>query len=285
VPISIFFKLLTLIKPKRLAISFASTFGLIWLFLEPAGLFLPEFLNWGWRGYFGLSLLSLAIAVFLSLPQTSIARSLSSPNTIVEIKVGDLFDESGHLVIGANDVFDTALGEVIKPSSVQGQFLTRVYQGDQRRLDSEIDAALEPLKAIREREPHKKMGKSWRYPIGTTLALGTLDKRYFLSAYGFMNNDLRVSSTPDDIWKSLSCLWEQVRIKGHGLDVAIPVIGSDLARTNLPRMALIQLIVISFVAASKKGFVAKKLTVVVYPKDLDSVDLYGLEDFLNSACF
>ncbi len=100
-----------------------------------------------------------------------------------------------------------------------------------------------------------------------------------------MGNDLRVKSTADDIWHSLSSLWEQVRLIGHGLEVAIPVIGSDLARTNLPRMTLTKLIVISFIAASKKDFVTKNLTVVIYPKDLDSVDLYALEDFLDSTCF
>lgn len=100
-----------------------------------------------------------------------------------------------------------------------------------------------------------------------------------------MGNDLRVRSTADDVWLSLSCLWEQVRLKGHGMEVAIPVIGSDLARTNLPRMALIKLIIISFISASKKEFVARKLTVVMHPKDLGTVDFSVLEDFLESSCF
>jgi hypothetical protein len=278
-----FLKLLTSIKLNRLGITFASTYGLIWLFLEPAGLFLPKWLNWGWLGYFGLILCSLLIAILLNFPRLSVSCSLSSPNTTIEIKVGDLFDESGHLVIGANDVFDTELGEIIKSSSVQGQFLKRVYISDQKRLDTEID--IESLKVNRTREPNKKKGKSWRYPIGTTLVLGSPDKRFFLNAYGFMGNDLRVVSTADDIWYSLSCLWEKVRLKGHGLAISIPVIGSDLARTNLPRMALIKLVIISFIAASKKDFVTKKLTVVIYPKDLGSVDLYELEDFLKSTCF
>jgi hypothetical protein len=278
-------KLLTSVKLKRIGITFASIFGLIWLFLEPAGLFLPEWLNWGWRGYFGLASASLLFAIALNLPRKSICRSLSSPDSVVEIKVGDLFDESGHWVIGANDVFDTEPGEVIRPSSVQGQFLMRVYQGDYRQLDAEIEAVLDPFKAERKREPGKKKGKTWRYPIGTTAVLGFPEKRYFLNAYGYMGNDLRVKSTADDIWQSLSCLWEQIRLKGHGLEVAMPVIGSDLARTNLPRMTLTKLIVISFIAASKKDFVTKKLTVVIHPKDLDSVDLYALEDFLDSACF
>lgn len=280
-----FVKLLTSIKLKRLGVTFASIFGLIWLFLEPAGLFLPEWLNWGWWGYVGLVSFSLLCAVTLNRPRTSVSRSLSSPDSAIKIKIGDLFNEPGHLVIGANDVFDTELGEVTKPSSVQGQFLTRVYHGDHRRLDAEIDAALEPLKADRKREPNKRKGKFWRYPLGTTLVLGSPDKRYFLNAYGYMSNDLRVKSTADDIWYSLSCLWEQVRLKGHGMGVAMPVIGSDLARTNLPRMTLTKLIIISFIAASKKDFVSKDLTVVIHPKDLESVDLYALEDFLESECF
>lgn len=278
-------KLLASIKFKRLGVTFASIFGLIWLFLEPAGLFLPAWLNWGWQGYIGLVSFSLFCAIVLNLPRQSVCRSLSSPDSTIEIKIGDLFDEPAHLVIGANDVFDTELGEVIKSSSVQGQFLTRMYHGDHRRLDAEIDIALEPLKATRKQETNKNKGKIWRYPIGTTIVLGSPDKRYFLNAYGYMGNDLRIKSSTDDIWHSLSCLWEQVRLKGHGLEVAIPIIGSDLARTNLPRMALTKLIVLSFIAASKKDFVTKKLTVVIYLKDLDSVDLYALEDFLDSVCF
>jgi hypothetical protein len=134
-------------------------------------------------------------------------------------------------------------------------------------------------------EPTKIKGKTWRYPVGTTIVLGAGSRCYFLSAYGFMGNDLRVKSTADAIWNSLSKLWEQVRLKGHGLNIAIPVVGSDLARTNLPRMALIKLIIISFIAASKRQFVARKLTVVIHPKDLDTVDFPALKDFLDSTCF
>jgi hypothetical protein len=282
---SLFLKLLAAGGLKRILVAFVSIFGLIWLFIEPAGLFVPQWFQWGLPGYLVLAGLSLLIALATRFPRRSISRPLSSPDSEVEIKIGDLFDESRHLVIGLNDVFDTELGEVIRASSVQGQFLNRIYGGDRARLDVDIDAALEPLKQSRKHEPGKQRGKTWRYPIGTTLVLGNADRRYFLPAYGFMGNDLRVRSTADDVWLSLSCLWEQVRLKGHGMEVAIPVIGSDLARTNLPRMALIKLIIISFISASKKEFVARKLTVVIHPKDLGTVDFSALEDFLESSCF
>jgi hypothetical protein len=281
----LYLKLLTQVGLRPLASSFISIFGLLWLLIEPGALFFPQYLNFGWTGYFGLVVVSLVIAVIQRFPRIVICQALSSPDSVVEIKIGDLFDEPGHLVIGANDVFDTELGEIIKPSSVQGQFLTRVYGNDRSKLDTDIDAALQGYKGQRTQESNKKKGKTWRYPIGTTIALGSPDKRYFWSAYGYMGNDLRIQSNADYIWNSLSRLWEEVRQKGHGMEVAIPVIGADLARTNLPRMTLAKLIIMSFIVASKKDFVSRKLTLVIYPRDIENTDFYDLEDFLTSACF
>ncbi len=281
----IYWKLLTTVGLKRILSSFLIIFGTLWLLIEPAALFFPENLNLGWIGYLGLVSISLAFAFIKCFPRRSICKTLSSPDSTVEIKIGDLFDEPGHLVIGANDVFDTELGEVIKPSSVQGQFLKRIYHNNQRKLDADIELALEKFKNIKTLEPNKNRGKSWRYPIGTTIVLGSSKKRYFWTAYGYMNNDLKVSSDADSIWNSLSNLWEEVRSKGHGEEISIPVVGADLARTNLPRMALIKLIIISFVAASKEEFISTKLTVIIYHKDLENIDFYELDDFLSSACF
>jgi len=279
------FKLFAKVSLKKILNTFLYVFGLIWLLFEPAALFFPDNFNWRWKGYLGLVVISLVLAFVKYFPRRAFCYSLSSPDSSIEIKIGDLFDQPGHLVIGANDVFDTELGEIIKPSSVQGQFLKRIYNNNQLRLDSDIDRALESYRNERQEEPNKQKGKSERYPIGTTIALGDPDTRYFLTAYGRMGNDLKISSDADHIWKSLSKLWEQARLKGHGIEVSIPIVGSDLARTNLPRMALIQLLVISFISASKKEFVSEKLTIMIYPNDMERIDFYELENFVKSACF
>jgi hypothetical protein len=285
VAIIIYLKLLRKVGFQRIFSSFIANFGLFWLLLEPSALFLPDKLNFGWAGYFGLVAISLIVAIYQRFPRRSYCSKLSSPDSEIEIKIGDIFDEKGHLVIGANDVFDTELGEIIKPESVQGQFLTKIYNSDLSLLDKEIELALQPYNNIRQEEKNKMRGKTWRYPVGTTITLGTYDKRYFLTAYGYMNNDLTVESNSDDIWHSLNNLWQEIRLRGHSINVAIPIIGSDLARTGLPRMALAKLIITSFIVASKEKFITKKITVMIYPKDLDTVDLYELEEFLTSACF
>jgi hypothetical protein len=283
--ISVFFKAFVTVGLSRLAKSFIAIFGFLWLLIEPVALFFPDQIQHGWLGYLTLILVSMILAIAWRFPRRSISKALSSPDSVVEIKIGDLFDEPGHLVIGTNDVFDTELGNVIKSASVQGQFLSRIYDSDRTKLDVDIEAALTPYEHKRQKDPQKTIGKHWRYPLGTTITLGPLNSRYFLIAYGYMGNDLKCISDADSIWLSLSQLWEEVRRKGQGAQVAIPILGSDLARTGLPRMTLIKMIVISFLVASKKEFVTKKLTIVVYPEDLGFVNLYDLEGFLTSACF
>jgi hypothetical protein len=182
----IYFKLLAKIGYKRLGESFVRNFGLLWLLLEPGALFFPEKLNFGWLGYFGLASVALIIFGFQNLPRRSVSRPLSSPDSEIEIKIGDIFSQQSHLVIGFNDVFDTELGEVIRPSSLQGQFLNKVYSSDLGRLDADIEAALQSCQPLRINESNKLKGKTWRYPIGTTITLGTHDRRYFLTAYGYI---------------------------------------------------------------------------------------------------
>jgi len=282
---SIYLNLLKKVGLKRLGSSFISNFGLLWLLIEPGALFFPEKLNFGWAGYLWLATLALGIAFIQRLPRISVCRALSSPDSEIEIKIGNLFNQAGHLVIGFNDVFDTELGEIIKPSSVQGQFLQKIYGSDRSRIDADIENALQPYNHLRTKETNKSLGKTWRYPIGTTIMLGSHDKRYFLTAYGCMSNDITVQSNADFVWQSLSKLWQEIRLKGHSIDVSIPIIGADLARTGLPRMALAKLIITSFIIASKEKFITRKLTVMIYPNDVESIDFYELEEFLISACF
>src|SRR5207244_2891627 len=128
-------------------------------------------------------------------------------------------------------------------------------------------------------------GKRWRYPIGTTITLGSIKSRYFLTAYGRMGHDLVCGSDADAIWLSLTCLWEEVRQKGQGQPISIPIIGSDLARTGLSRMTLIKLIIMSFIVASKKKFISRQLTIIIHLDDLDAVNLYEIGDFMKATCY
>jgi hypothetical protein len=283
--IRIFIILFKQVGYKRLLTSFSSIFGGFWLFLEPASVFLPEKLKFGLSGYLALVGIYFIIALIKNLPRRTFSNRLLSPDIEIEVKIGDLFAEKSHLVIGFNDVFDTEIGEIIKDSSIQGQFLRKIYQNDCNKLDHEINQELKIHDNQRKYESNKTQGKNWRYPIGTTITLGSEQKRYFLVAYGYMSNNLVIESNTAHILESLNKLWDEVRNKCHGDPVAIPVIGTDIARSGLSRMQSIKLIITSFILVSKKTYITKKLTVIIHPKDLEFVDFYLIEEFLSSVCF
>lgn len=283
--IAIYFTIWKTTGFKRLGAAFGLIFGGVWLLLEPAGVFFPDSFDLGWIGYGGLATAAFAGALVYRWPHRTVSGHLSSPDTTIEVTVGDLFDQQCHLIIGSNDVFDTEPGDIIEPRSVQGQFLTRIYQGDLARLDVDIAAALAPYDDKKQADPNKARGKQLRYPIGTTIVLGDSKRRFFLTAYGKMGSNLVCESDTDCIWLALSNAWKAVGERGHLQPVAIPIVGSELARIGLPRMIFIRMIIISFIVASKQRPVSKRLTIVVHPSDLDKVNLHDINDFLQAACF
>ncbi|MFE2429476.1 macro domain-containing protein [Streptomyces sp. NPDC059373] len=219
-------------------------------------------------------------------PRNSISREFHNPGFAVSVEVGDLFDQPSHLVIGCNDVFDTDTQDdlLIVRRSVQGQFLHRVYGGDVPRLNAELTAALAGTVPVGVEEPSaKRAGKLARYPIGTVAVIGAPERRYFLPAYSTMQNDLTVSSGVDQLWRGLGELWAAVHLYGRREALAMPILGSDLARVDsMDHGGLIKLILLSFVARSREAIVCNHLTIVVHPKDYCRIDMLELAAFLRT---
>ncbi|WP_435222994.1 macro domain-containing protein [Streptomyces sp. Tue6028] len=228
---------------------------------------------------------SIAAGIGKSLPGQRVARNFHRPDIHVEVKIGDLFDESSHLVVGFNDVFDTDSSDevVISRASVQGQFQSRIYNDDLRQLDHDLGESLASVSPVCTEARHdKRRGKLNRYPIGTVAILGAPDRRFFCLAYGRMRNDLTVRSSVDDIWRSLDHLWDSIDVAGQRAPVAMPIIGTEMARiSHLDREVLLRMILLSFVSHSRQQLVSKRLTVVIHPKDAHLVNLSEVQAFLR----
>lgn len=204
-----------------------------------------------------------------------------TPNITIRLIAGDLFDERGHIAVGATDTFDTKTPRVISPQSVQGQALTRLWGGDVDLLDGELDRALESEVPTEEIQ---KEGKTQRYPIGTVASLPQAGRRVYFVAYSEMNPLNQAHATTDGIWKSLLSLWAAVSRDGNGRAVAVPTIGGGQSRIAqiLPPPDSIRFIAFSFVLASRGERVCDELRIVVRPEDYDRLDRLEIQAFLNS---
>ncbi|WP_405873036.1 macro domain-containing protein [Streptomyces sp. NBC_00005] len=205
---------------------------------------------------------------------------------MVTVKVGDLFSEGADLIVGFTDVFDTTTngGDIISPRSVQGQLLSNVFGGDEGSLEGALEAALRNHQvSFVESEEAKPRGKRKRYPIGTVAVLVRQSVKYYCVAYSRMGNNLTAQSSVNNLWNCLGGTWGAVAEHGHLNPVAIPVLGSDLARVdNLDHESLIKMVILSFVARSREGVVSRELTVVVHPDNVEYVNLNEVRAFLYS---
>lgn len=271
---------------QRLVSSFLQFLGTISLVLGILGILFPNEFHYGYEGVIWLLCISLIGALFTIIPRREISRQFSVPDIKITIKVGDLFQEGGNLVIGTNDVFDTDIDikrNIIKPTSIQGQFLTKVYKNNLSQLDKDIENALQGLPG--NPDNRKTIGKNIRYPIGTVATLTVNAKKYFCSAYSYMGDDsnFKAQSSIKDLSNSLEMLWQEIGLKGSNEKVVMAVLGSDLARIgNAAHADLIQLIVSSFILASRVQPITKELAIIIHHNNLEKINMIKLDNFLQN---
>ncbi|SCF11694.1 transcriptional activator domain-containing protein [Micromonospora haikouensis] len=221
-----------------------------------------------------------------ALPRNVVQRVFTSPRTTVRILTGDLFgQEDAHLVVGFSDTFDTSTtGDiVINSDSVQGQLLRREYGGDRAWLDRELRRALaDAPKVATETRAAKRRGKLIRYPVGTVAVLRQPRRRIFGVAYSRMGNDLVAESSVAELRVSLDRVWDAAERHGQLGVLAMPLIGSGLARLPpVGREELIKIILRSYVDRSRQRLFCPELRIVLRPADVSQVDILDVAAFLR----
>jgi hypothetical protein len=261
---------------------FFGAFGLIWLCIEPIGLFMPDSVQKGWGFYFTLVVLSVFAAIYKAWPRTKVSATIPGADVEVEVRVGDLFDAQDNVVIGINDVFDTHVGDdVISSRSIQGQFTHIRFDGSVPALDKVIEELIADLPS--QTDPSKTKGKNKRYAIGTCLEVSAKGIRHYLSAYCRMSAACKAETDVCALLTSLEECWAKIRNTGQQNGVSMSVLGSDFGRIGLTHTQLIQLIVLSFVNANRVQHVAPKLTIYVYKGNAGKVDFAALRLWLRGV--
>jgi DNA-binding SARP family transcriptional activator len=199
--------------------------------------------------------------------------------TEVVIVRGDLFAQKGvSLVVGFTDTFDveTKQSRLISSDSVQGQLVDRLYEGDTALLDRALRRGLRDLDPVavesRRAKPH---GKLLRYPVGTVVPVPLGGRLLYAAAYSRLGNDLVARSRQEDLAITLDRVWESAAQYGRMLPIALPLLGSGLARiTQLHSEQLLCMIVESFLRGCRKhSTVAPQLRIVLRPEDLERLDM------------
>ena len=251
-----------------------SIFGALYLLIEALDFF-DVYTRDQYASYAFLLVLlfSAFAALVLHRPIRSIVVPLAGSDFSVEVRIGDLFEASGAVMICTNTDFECDVaGGKIATASIQGQFTARYYTGDQDKLIKEIKKGL------------KILGKA-PYPMGTTVAVNTHGKTFYFVAMAELNEQGTASTTPQQVNLAMDGLWSFVRESGELQELVVPVIGTARGRLQVPRKKMIERIAESFVAASLNSKFSDRLVIMVHPDDAKrfQLNLYDIKDHLSHA--
>ncbi|MEI8056597.1 MAG: macro domain-containing protein [Actinomycetes bacterium] len=263
-----------------LARQFLSAVGLAALALGLSGTLFPDALTGKGTSIVTVVLIgSIGFAVAMAWPR-EISQTYDRPDITIRVVEGDLFDRSGHIMVGMTTTFDTEQ-PYIAATSVQAQMLTREYRGDRAALDADLETALATVTPIGE---ISKAGKTTRYELGTIATLNRGSRRIFCLAYTEMNERNEARATVDDVWQSLDSLWTAACAHANGEILSMPAIGGGQSRLSqvLPLESSIRLTAMSFMLASRRERACNGLDIVVHPDQYARLDRWELKAFLRS---
>lgn len=264
-----------------------SPFGSLWLCIEIAEFFfhgtaLPDRLRALWWLF---ALVGLGIATWSCRPRTSVVHKLSGRDVTIAVAIGDVFSFPGAMIVGSNTTFDTRLStQLISKDSVQGAFTTKYYDGNETRLDSDLEAQLIDIEP--EQLPGARAGKNKKYPTGTVIRLEPHQRRAYFVAIADINEHGVAVGSFRELKDSLAALWVFIGSRGIKEALVTPVLGTGFSRLTEPREEVVREIVTSFVAACSERVFTDRLTIVLSPRDVveNGISLDELGAFVRHVC-
>lgn len=206
-----------------------------------------------WSGYLenlwvvvGLAVVGIVVVLFVTLPSDRYHFTHPTFDAHIDIEQGDLLSAPDDMVVlTANRHFDSVpvdknkggAGEPIGVNSLIAQLGRRWFpDGDGYDIARLIQAS-GTVPGI-------------EYPVGTFVDLtGPDGQRRLLLAVSSRDEKSQSTVLIDDIWNSLSKLWDHARRTG-ARSIAVPVIGSGLARAEVGPNPLLMLLITSYVTAA-----------------------------------
>jgi hypothetical protein len=199
-------------------------------------------------------------------------------NSVVEVKVGDIFQENGLKVIAFNEYFDTIVdNKIISEKSLNGLYIKNVVD-DITRLDMLIKDDEELKEKIEGTNNSRGRGKQIRYRLGTTVEI----EDYLLTAFSKFDNSNRAYLYMQDYINCLMNFWNEIDRIYAGRSVSIPLLGSGITRfkeyDTISHQELLELLIWSFKVSRVKFNYPSKITIVIHESQKDKINFYRLRE-------
>lgn len=160
--------------------------GVLYLFVEILDFF-QVYTRDKYSNYaiFFILVLAVIFVLYTRRPVSRVTYKIPRRDFGLEVRIGDLLDAAGGIVISSNTTFDTDIASgLISPQSLQGQLALRYFQGNTAEIDRQLDASLNGQPSM----PYENgLGKKRKYPIGTVAKVRSHGKTFYFIAMAELN--------------------------------------------------------------------------------------------------
>ena len=224
-------------------------------------------------------------------PANALRRAITlgpGNHVIISVKFGDLLaEDDANLIVGFCDTFETDTTDnfLVSVDSLNGQLGHRLWDGDLKRLDQDLRAALRGMPHTVHRRAEKRYGKLRRFEIGTVATLSHSGRRVFALAYSRVDQaGALTTSSREMLQRSLRHVWPHVRQNGQYRPVAVPLVGTGLARVHgLEPVESVRLTVETFLLCAREGRLADELRIVIHPSQKDKINLANVAALIDEV--
>jgi hypothetical protein len=230
----------------------------------------------------GLILVFFIIYIILWVKANSLNKvRLKINNSVVDIKIGDIFKENDFKVIAFNEYFDTLVdNKVISDRTLNGIYINKLVD-DLDALNKSIDSDEHCNEKIIEINDNRKCGKKKKYRLGTIFQ----HNDYLLTAFSKFDNDNRAYLYMSDYINFLLNFWNEVDIIYAGRSISIPLLGSGITRFKeynmISEQELLELLIWSFKVSRIKFTYPSQVVIVIHESIKDKINFFKLKSVDN----
>ena len=228
-----------------------------------------------------LILILVIVATIANWPTTRAVYKDTNSDTKVLVECCDLFQQQGMRVIHSVDTFDTALGTIISPNSVHGNFL-KTCQENSFDIDQAIDNSLKDIAPASEDE--NLPGRKLRYPLGTVCPVWIDSQQYVLVSFTHLNQGGNINITRKEYTDFLINMWRNLStpiIRQDTINVA--VMGNKFV--DLPAEfsteQKIDLMLQTFFMVQKEKSCCRTLRICVHESNMTEVDFSNYHTIID----
>lgn len=228
----------------------------------------------------GYSLLLSLLIIYLmmwKIANKQTETSLNINNSILQVKMGNIFNENGFKVIAFNEYFDTKVdNRIISETSLNGIYLKSKVENI-KVLDELISNNTNLNKKVLESNEKRHDGKKKRYALGTIFQ----NDDYLLTAFSKFDEENRAYLTMQDYINCLLNFWNELDVLYAGRSVSIPLLGSGITRIRenitISEQELLELLIWSFKVSRIKFSYPSQVSIIVHESIKDKINFYKLK--------